>query len=373
VGGALLVAGCLAGCLAATPLPLSPLQLLVGGWPPPPPAGAERPIHTILGNTFSYPQLGLSIARPAAAAWEFQATPNGLAVLTLDGPTVRVDGPSLQLTVVPMPPDVALGQAVGDDIARLVQAGVGVVQGEAVIDGLPAIALWMTQAQPGPTGQPASQVRSWRLYLAHEGLLVLAEARAAAADYLGALPAFEAMLETLRVPQEPVRAEPGVRVPLGRSGALAVPALGLRLRSLDATRWEASSLGSALTVERREPPAGARARPTLTVTIGDLPPGVDLRALLAQERAAIEQAGASVTVASATLGGLPGEGWRWASGTGAASQTNRRITASQGPRVAIAQYAVDTPLAGSLEPELAAVLEALEVVAPAVATPSSGS
>jgi hypothetical protein len=372
-GGALLVAGCLAGCLAATPLPLSPLQLLVGGWPPPPPPGAERPIHTILGNTFSYPQLGLSIARPGAAAWEFQATPDGLAVLTLDGPTVRLDGPSLQVTVVPLPANAELGKAVGDDIAQLLQAGVGVVLGDAVVDGLPAIALRTAQAQPGPTGQPASLVRSWRLYLAHDELLVLAEARAAAAEFLGALPAFEAMLETLRVPQEPMRAEPGVRVPLGRSGALAVPALGLRLRSLDATRWEPSSLGSVLTVERRELPAGARTRPTLAVTVSALPPGVDLRAMLTQERAAIEQGGASVTVASATLGGLSGEGWRWVSGTGAASLTQRRITASQGARVAIAQYVVDTPLAGSLEPELAAVLEALEVVAPAAATPSAGS
>ncbi|MEB3328016.1 MAG: hypothetical protein VKQ33_02155 [Candidatus Sericytochromatia bacterium] len=371
-GGGLLVAGCLAGCLAATPLPLSPLQLLLGGWPPSPPPGGERPVHTILGNTFSYPQLGLSIARPDARAWEFQATPDGLAVLTLDGPVVRVDGPSLQLTVVPLPPEVVLGEALGEDVARLLQAGVGVVQGEVVVDGLPAIALWLTQAQPGPTGAPAEPVRSWRLYLAHDGLLVLAEARAEAATFLSALPAFEAMLETLRVPQEPARAEPGVRVPLGRGGPLAVPALGLRLRTLEPTRWLASSLGTTLTVEHREPPAGARTRPTLTVTVGDLPAGVDLRSTLAQERAALEQAGASVTVASATLGGLAGEGWRWGSGTGAASQVQRRITASQGTRVAIAQYAVDAPLAGDLEPELAAVLDALEVVGAGAATPAAG-
>jgi len=368
--GALLVAGCLAGCLAATPLPLTPLQLLVGGWPPSPPPGALARPYTILGNVFSYPELGLSIARPDPGAWEFQATQGGMALLRLEGQLASAEGPTMQVTVVPLPAGVELATAVAEDVLRLMQAGVGVVQGEVVVDGLPAIALWLGQAQPGPSGTPARQERTWRLYLAHDGLLVLTEARAEAGAFLGTLSAFEAMLETLRVPQEPMRAEPGARVPLQRPGALTAPLLGLRLRSLDASRWAAFSQGTSLSIERRAVPEGGRARPTLTVTVGDLPPGTDLRGVLAQERAAIEQGGASVTVASATLGGLAGEGWRWATGTGAAGLTHRRVTASQGARVAIAQYVLETPLAGSLEPELAAVLDALEAVAPAPAPAS---
>jgi hypothetical protein len=373
------------GCSNATPFPVSPLQVLLGGWPGKESAAAGLArAYTIKGDTFAYPQLGLQISRPNQKDWEFLPTASGMAVLLREGLVDAQPRPSLQVSVFPEPEGATVADALRGDLigqfvtaeGKVIEDG-GIVTSEIGVDGIRGQQWIINQAQPEGNGV----TRIMRIYLVHEKQITLVQAQAEAGTFRTQLPAFEAMLKTLRVPKSPnadaaaTAANVQKSIDLVRFDELAVPrlavvdgaaalAIGVSLKPVDPRVWLTSSQGIVTTFERRNPPAGATLLPYLQLTVA---PGVaDPQAFVQSqdaEREALSKGASPVTVSAGTLAGRPAEVWDFSqkppSGQGGSRTTRLRWV--EGNTVALAQYTADISLFDGLKPDFEALLAAVNI------------
>lgn len=376
----LVLGAAIAGCSNATPFPVSPLQVILGGWPgKDSTAQALARAYTIKGDTFAYPTVGLSISRPNQKDWEFLPTASGMAVLLRQGLTATEPRPSLQVSVFPEPEGGAVAEALrGDLITQFVSPegqilpDAGVVTSEIGVDGIQG-QQWVITQTPKETNEP---VRVMRVYLVHEKQITLVQAQAEPGTFLQQLPAFESMLRTLRVPKSPNADPTGAAksIELTRFDEITVPrlavidraaalALGFSMKPVDPRVWLASAQGSAATLERRTAPASATLAPSLSVRVAGLS---DVAAFIKgqdDERTALGKGGVPVTRTAGTLAGRPAEVWDFTQKlpTGADGYRSRRLRFIEGTTVALAQYTTDATLFAGLSPEFEALLVGLNV------------
>ena len=370
---ALALAASLSGCLNTTPLPLTPLQILLGGWPAKSETTtAAKRAYTIKGDTFQIPSIGLSVTRPSQAEWDFTPTASGVAMLQRRGVGGTEPRPSLQVSIVPLDDGTNVAEALVGDRVRLEQGGAGVAVSQIGVDGLLCEAWVITQ--PDPQTQLTS--RAWRIHLitsnpAEPGStkLSLVQALAEPNTFLGLLPTFEGVLKTLHVPggpNPPVEGETAPkRIELVRSDQVDVPSLLLTLKPLDPRVWFTSALGSVATIEKRDTPAGALIRPTVTVTVLAVDP-TKIQAALDEEKAGIEKAGPKVTTAEATLDGKKGVAWDWV--VPIPGQTvgikHHRVTIIDDKIVCLAESIADEKALEAVKTDLDGVLAAIKLSKP---------
>jgi len=379
--GILVLGAALVGCSNATPFPVSPLQVLLGGWPGKESAAAGLArAYTVKGDTFAYPQLGLQLSRPNQKDWEFLPTASGMAVLLREGLVTTQPRPSLQVSVFPEPEGATVADALRGDLIgqfvtpenKVIEDG-GVVTSEIGVDGIRGQQWIINQAQPEGNGVS----RVMRVYLVHEKQITLVQDQAEAGTFRTQLSAFEAMLKTLRVPKSPNADPTGApkSIDLVRFDEIAIPrlavvngaaalAIGFSMKPVDPRVWLASAQSVVTTLERRNPPAGATLVPYLQLTIapGVADPAAFVKAQEA-EREALNKGGSPVAVSAGTLAGRPAEVWDFSqkppSGQGGSRTTRLRWV--EGSTVALVQYTADVALFDGLKPDFDALLAGVNI------------
>ncbi len=353
----------LTGCVNTTPLPLSPLQVILGGWPIKETAARTVPrAYTIKGDTFAFPATGFAINRPNDREWEFQSTGSGVGILLKSGVGGSEPRPSMTIALIPVPEGTNVPEALLADQGTIFQAGGGVATSLIGVDGIQGESWIVTQPDP----ETKLLVRTWRVYIVHENTITLCQGRAEPNAFLELLPTFESMLTTLRVPQSPNKnqeGETGVkRVELVRADDWVMRDTNLQLKA-DPKVWLVSNNGVSTTVERRKLPSGGVVRPVLTITAAALQPGTDVAKLVADEKAAIEKDGTKITVGSGTLDGKTGETWDYTVTPAGAEVgfTRHRITVIEAQSFAQVEYAADAKSFEAVKPELEAIVATIKL------------
>jgi hypothetical protein len=230
----------------------------------------------------------------------------------------------------------------------VVKAGGGVVTSQIGVDGILGEHWIITQP---PSEQQPGEIRALRVYVVHEGNIVLVQALAEPNTFVTLLPAFETMLTTLRVPKSPNANAPGddtpKRVDLVRTDAVAVPLFeGFTIKPVDPRVWLTSngSQGAITRVERRTVPEGGLFRPSLSVVLQAAEAGKTLADLQKDVRAQVEaKPGVTIAVAEATLDGKTGEAWDWTEPLEGRTEKvrNRRIAVLDGTIYSAVQMTAD--------------------------------
>ena len=366
----------LAGCVNTTPLPLSPLQVILGGWPLKEEVARTVPrAYTIKGDTFAFPASGFSITRPSEKDWEFQATGNGVGILLKQGVAGSEPRPAMTIALIPVPEGTDVAEALLADQATVFQGGGGVATSQIGVDGIQGESWIVTSKDP----ESQLLVRTWRVYIVHEGTITLAQGRAEPNAFIQLLPLYESMLTTMRVPKSPnapAEGETAVkRVDLVRFTDVVMRNNNLAIKGVDPEVWLVSNTnGATTTFERRDLPSGAQGRPVMSLTVGPIAAGTDVAKLLADERAAIEAAGTKVTVGTGTIGGKTGETWDYTERPGnvAVGVTRHRITSTADGQLAQAEYSADEKTFPTVKAEFEALIAGITLppTAPAAATPA---
>ena len=192
----------LSGCSVATPLPITPIQMMDGTWPPPAvnvaSAGESEKAYTHKGDTMTITATGMAVTRASQEKWEFLPDLGKNAIHVL----YRIQGeeprPSLTVQLIDLPPGTDVGAALGVDKQNLEAAGVTIAQSTSSVGGLPGEAWDMGQTDP----QSGITVRTLRIYVLIDQLtLALVQAQASEATFMELEADFTKMIQTVVLPQ----------------------------------------------------------------------------------------------------------------------------------------------------------------------------
>ncbi|HEY9724750.1 MAG TPA: hypothetical protein V6D47_22295 [Oscillatoriaceae cyanobacterium] len=193
----LLVPLLLAGCDVPTPLPLTPVQVIQGAWPPktPPAAVAAQRNYTITGNTFAFPALGFSIGRPDANDWQFVPGNNAVSVETRDNSGgVR---PALTINFVALPAGTDVPTQIQADEQNLQQGGATLgANATRTVSGVSGTDVTYTQSDP----QSGLATKNERIYLTVDNTIVLVQVQAASSDFDALKPDFDQIIASIVLP-----------------------------------------------------------------------------------------------------------------------------------------------------------------------------
>lgn len=187
----------LAGCDVPTPLPLTPVQVIQGAWPPPaqPVAIAAQRNYTITGDTFAFPASGFSIKRPNADDWQFVTANGSVAIETRD--TTSAVRPSLTIAFNALPAGTDVPTAIQADETNLKQKGATVAnQASRTVSGVSGTDVTYTQTDPSS----GLTVVSEYVYVPLNGVLVLMQIQATQDQYNALKSQFDQMIASAVLP-----------------------------------------------------------------------------------------------------------------------------------------------------------------------------
>jgi hypothetical protein len=187
-----LAAALLSGC-AATPFPITPIQVIDGTWPQPAvtTASVERP-YTIKGDTFTLPAYSLSVNRASQANWEFESRPTGVVI------TYRHEAeeprPNFLVQIIDLPAGTDIAAAVTADKQTLEAGGATITATARTVSGLQSEQWIIEQKDPGS----GIEITTMRIYsVISEGRLALIQAQASKGNFVKIRADFDKMVDSI--------------------------------------------------------------------------------------------------------------------------------------------------------------------------------
>jgi hypothetical protein len=188
----------LAGCDVATPLPLTPVQIIQGAWPAEsdtPVATASQRNYTIKGDTFAFPALGLSVTRASQKDWEFIPGNNSVSV------KYRVPGdepnPALTISLISIPAGTDIAASEQTDLNNLKTGGATVTTDKRTVAGVEGDQWTILQTDPNSQ----IDVTTIRVYLIQGQVLTLVQAQASQATFNTLKADFDKMIDSITLPK----------------------------------------------------------------------------------------------------------------------------------------------------------------------------
>jgi hypothetical protein len=197
--------GATTACSVATPLPLTPIQVIEGTWPAKTATvTTASKSYSIVGDTFSYKQLGFSITRASQKDWEFIPANNAVVVrYRAEGAEPR---PTLSVQLLPLN-TATFDQDLATVEADLKKNGVAdITKADRTVAGVKGTS-W-TFDQKDTSSAEGIEVSNLRIYVPVQGsqvgdLLALVSAQAASSDFDARQADFDKMIDSIVLPVAP--------------------------------------------------------------------------------------------------------------------------------------------------------------------------